>query len=138
LCSFLLGCLLLPGIAAASQGNPKIGVVGIATQTLTAKAQTAAARILSTGDDVIFEDLLTTDAKGQTQLIFLDKSTLTIGANSSVVIDKFIYDPARSSGKMAVSSTKGVLRFVGGALSKKEPVTIKTPAATIGIRGGIA
>lgn len=136
--SLFLLLVLLPGLAQASQGNPKIGVVGVAKQTLTSKNATTASRVLNTGDDVIFEDTLTTDSKGQTQLIFIDKSTLTIGANSSVVVDKFVYDPSTSSGAMAVSSTKGVLRFVGGALSKKEPVTIKTPAATIGIRGGIA
>ena len=45
------------------------------------------------------------------QLIFLDKTTLNVGPNSDLVIDEFIYDPSRGAGQMAVSMTKGVLRF---------------------------
>jgi len=69
--------------------------------------------------------------------IFTDHSTLTIGPSSEVVIDQFVYDPAANSGKMAVSLGKGVMRFVGGELSHKGNVSITTPTATVGIRGGI-
>jgi hypothetical protein len=116
----------------------KVGVVGAAKETLSAQSGANAPRIMKMGDEILFEEKLTTDANGQTQLIFIDKSTLTIGPNASVTIDKFVFDPSKSSGELAVSSSKGVLRFVGGALSKKQPVSITTPSATIGIRGGIA
>src|SRR5262249_29983266 len=41
-------------------------------------------------------------------------------------------------GQMVTSLTKGALRFVGGQLSHQGAATVKTPVATIGIRGGIA
>jgi hypothetical protein len=72
------------------------------------------------------------------KLIFIDKSTLSIGPNSDIVIDEFIYDPNRGAGRMAVSMAKGVLRFVGGNISHAGGATVKTPIATIGIRGGVA
>lgn len=115
----------------------KIGVVGAAQQNLAATDQQQVKRALVTGDDVIFNETISTDAQGKSQLIFIDKSTLTIGPNSSVTIDKFVFDPATSTGDLTMSGTKGVFRFVGGALSKKKAVTFKTPVATIGIRGGI-
>jgi hypothetical protein len=55
-----------------------------------------------------------------------------------MVIDQFVYDPASGTGKLAASLTRGVFRFVGGKLSKQDnTVTMQTPSAMIGIRGGV-
>lgn len=116
----------------------KIGVVGIAGTTVTATGEDGKARTLKAGDEVFLNDRVVSDAGGEAQLIFLDRSTLTLKANTDLTLDTYVYDPKAASGTMAVSSVKGAFRFVGGALSKKQPVTIKTPVATIGIRGGIA
>ncbi len=124
-----------PEMAAALE---KIGVVGLAGTTVTATGEDGAARVLKTGDDVYLNDHVVSDAGGKAQLIFLDRSTLTLNANTDLTLDKYVFDPATAGGTMSVSSVKGAFRFVGGALSKKQPVTIKTPVATIGIRGGIA
>lgn len=116
----------------------KIGVVGIAGTTVTATGEDGKARTLKAGDEVFLNDRVVSDAGGEAQLIFLDRSTLTLKSNTDLTLDTYVYDPKAASGTMAVSSVKGAFRFVGGALSKKQPVTIKTPVATIGIRGGIA
>ena len=89
------------------------------------------------GLDIVRNERILTEAVGQLQILFLDRSTLTIGPNAEVVIDEFVYAPATSTGRMALSAGKGVFRYVGGAVSKREEVTIATPAAVIGIRGGI-
>ncbi len=58
--------------------------------------------------------------------------------SSSLVIDKFVYNPSTGTGELAASFSKGALRFVGGKLSKNEPgVKVKTPAGTLTVRGGI-
>ena len=55
-----------------------------------------------------------------------------------MVIDQFVYDPNAGTGKLAASLGRGVFRFVGGKLSKQDnAVTMRTPTATIGIRGGV-
>lgn len=126
---------LSPEMAAALE---KIGVVGLAGTTVTATGEDGTARVLKTGDDVFLGDHVVSDAGGKAQLIFMDRSTLTLNANTDLTLDKYVYDPAAATGTMGVSSVKGAFRFVGGVLSKKQPVTIKTPVATIGIRGGIA
>ena len=71
-------------------------------------------------------------------MLFLDESALTIGPNSEVVLDEFVYDPNTKTGKLVLTATKGLFRLVGGRISKTNPVILKTPTATIGIRGGIA
>ena len=54
-----------------------------------------------------------------------------------MVLDEFVYDPDAETGSLVINATKGVFRLVGGKISKKNPVLLKTPTATIGIRGGI-
>jgi hypothetical protein len=71
------------------------------------------------------------------QLLFLDKSTLSIAPNTSLVIDEFVYDPASNSGHMLTKLTQGTLQYIGGELSHQGAVTVQTPTAVIGIRGGI-
>lgn len=94
-------------------------------------------RTIEVGDNVYRNETISTDAQGQVQLLFVDKTSLTIGPNSEVVIDEFVYNPDQNSSTMAISMTQGVFRFVGGQASKTEAVDVKTPQATIGIRGGI-
>src|SRR6185437_2463365 len=79
----------------------------------------------------------TTGSEGQTQLLFLDESSMSVGANSDLTIDQFVYDPKSCTGKLAMSATRCVLRYVGGKLSKQdEGVTLRTSTATLAVRGG--
>ena len=48
-----------------------------------------------------------------------------------------MFDPNTKTGELAINASKGVLRLVGGKISKGQPITITTPSSTIGIRGGI-
>jgi trimeric autotransporter adhesin len=90
------------------------------------------------GQEVVFNERITTGPEGQTQILFVDQSTVTVGPRSDMVIDEFVYDPNAGTGKLAASLTRGVFRFVGGKLSKQDnAVTMQTPSATIGIRGGL-
>ena len=55
-----------------------------------------------------------------------------------MTIDKFVYDPTTQKGELAVNASKGVFRLIGGRISKTSTIAVTTPAATMGIRGGIA
>ena len=92
---------------------------------------------LTVGARVLHKERIHTSSTGSVQLLFLDKSTLNIAPNTSLVIDEFVYDPASNSGHMLTKLTEGTLQYIGGQLSHQGAVTITTPAATIGIRGGI-
>jgi len=71
-------------------------------------------------------------------VLLLDGSTFTVGPKSSLVIDKFVYDPRSGKGALVASFSKGALRFVGGKLSKDEHgIKVKTPAGVLTVRGGI-
>jgi hypothetical protein len=55
-----------------------------------------------------------------------------------VTIDSFVYDANARVGSLALSAGAGVLRLVGGKISKSQAITITTPSSNIGVRGGIA
>ena len=90
-------------------------------------------RTLSGGGNVYSQETLRTGESGQADLQFKDNSNLSVGSKSSVRLDKFVYDPNKSAGTVAVQATRGSFRFVTGSQGNK--ATIKTPYGTLGIRG---
>ena len=130
----LLASLLL---AASSAAQQRVGVDSAVNPQATGSPPTGASRSLAVGQEVLFNERLATAAAGQAQVLFLDESALSIGPNSDVVVDQFVYDPKAAAGKLALSATRGAFRFVGGKLSKEGAVTLATPSGSLGIRGGI-
>ncbi len=135
-------CVLVAGVMSLATGSAlaaaNVGVTSAVNQKAVGTPPGGATRTLFLGEKVVFNHRIKTSAGGLVQLLFVDGSAFTVGENSELVIDKYIYDPKKKTGKMAVNVVKGVFRFVGGRLSKaKGGVTIKTSAATIGIRGGV-
>ena len=128
---------MVAGPAFAAQ-ETKIGVTSASNLTTTGFPPVSPEHLLTLGVEVVGDERVITTKDGRAQLLFLDHSALTIGPNSNLVLDKFVYDPDAGVGELAFSATKGLFRLVGGRISKNTPVTIKTSAGTIGIRGGIA
>ena len=63
---------------------------------------------------------------------------LRLARGSDLVINKFVYDPNKKSGEVVASFSKGVMRFVGGKISKNpDGVTVNTPSGALAIRGGM-
>jgi hypothetical protein len=91
-------------------------------------------RTLSTGVDVHASETIRTGDAGVAGLRFRDNSNLSVGPKSVVRLDKFVYDPNRSTGSVAVEATRGSFRFVTGSQNRGD-VKIKTPHGTLGIRG---
>ena len=76
-------------------------------------------------------------SQGRIGITFLDESQVRLTEHSQLLIDEFIYDPDPSKSKMALNFASGTARFITGKLASidKENISIKTPSATIGIRG---
>ena len=101
--------------------------------------QRGALRVVNLGESVIMGQRFVTDGQGSAQLLLADGSSFTIGPNSELVIDRFVYNPEAGTAELAASATRGVFRFIGGAASKSgEGVKINTPVGTAGIRGSIS
>lgn len=125
---------LLSVQAATAQ---RVGVASAVNPDATSQPPGQDVRVIKVGADMRHDERITTSQKGRTHLLFLDGSALTVGPNSEIVLDEFVYDPGTKTGSIALNATKGLFRFVGGKISKQGGVQIKTPTALIGIRGGI-
>jgi hypothetical protein len=107
------------------------------TAAVNPAATSSTGRMLTLGAEIVHKERLRTDNDGSAQILFIDRTTLNIGPNSDVLIDEFVFDPNRSTGKMVVSLAKGLMRFVGGQISHSGNAQVKTPTASIGIRGAV-
>jgi trimeric autotransporter adhesin len=133
----LVAGLLVAAVAPDGAAQQKVGVSSAVNPDARGTPPGGAPRQLVIGQDVVFNERITTSDAGQTQLLFLDQSAMTVGPNSDLTIDQFIYDPQSGTGKLAMSATRGVLRYVGGKLSKQDnAVTLRTSTATLAVRGG--
>jgi FecR protein len=130
--AFLMGTTA----AVQSADAQSAGTIGAVNRDANSQPPGGATRGISVGQGVVQNERITTDASGTVNVMFNDRSALNVGRNASVVIDKFVYNPSAGAGEMAVSMSRGVARFVGGQVSHTSGATMKTPAATIGVRGG--
>src|SRR5215831_2525328 len=106
--------------------------IGKAT-SVRPQAEGSHAGPLSGGSNVYSKETVRTGDSGQADLQFHDRSNLTVGPKSSVRLDKFVYDPNKSTGTVAVQATRGTFRFVTG--SQGGSYQVKSPYGTLGIRG---
>ena len=129
--------LILLGIATQYAYATEIGEIselrGNAEITRLESSDTMFAELAS--DIFSYDDVRT--GKGRVAIEFLDSSVLKLTEHSKVVIEEFIFDPDPSKSKLALNMASGTARFITGKLGmiNKENISIKTPSATIGIRG---
>jgi hypothetical protein len=130
--------LLLAALAPATAAAGEIGVAAAVVPDAHGVPEGGADEALQTGSHVYGNERITSGPTGRVQLLFADGTSLNVGAGSDLVLDRYVYDPDRDAGEMTATMGKGVLRFVGGRISKKQDVVVNTPVGTVGIRGGIA
>ena len=132
---------LLAAILAAPTADPSmgedIGVTAATNPVATGEPPGQGVRELRIGLNIVRNERIRTTAVGSTQVIFVDRTSLTIGPNSDITIDQYVYNPG-GGGSLAVRIGRGVLRFIGGEISHSDQIRITTPTATLGIRGGMA
>ncbi len=140
----MLGCAaaglftVMASAAGLAAPEARIGVTAAVVPMAVSQPPDRPEMALRLGADVVRRERVSTAARGRAQLLFLDGSALTLGHDSEIVLDEYVFDPAGDSSHVVMSMGRGLLRYVGGRISKKRPVLIRAFGATIGIRGGIA
>ena len=110
--------------SATSVKNRVDGVVGGATRSLSSGSAVHANELIRSGEDSV----------GNLQ--FIDQTKLSVGPKSEVRLNKFVYDPNKKAGSVVVQAGKGAYRFATGVQDFKN-YQIKTPYATLGVRGTV-
>jgi hypothetical protein len=124
---------LVASTAGGAWAATDIGTATAITTTVTG-ALDSQSMVLKSGDEIFADQTVTTDAAGVGQFEFRDKTKLAIGPGSTVILDDFIYDPKGYGSKVVLDLTRGSFRFITGK-ANHDAYEIKTPTATIGVRG---
>ena len=107
-------------------------------------SQTKAARITRKGDKILTEvntpvemrDLIET-LKGRTNIKFVDDTKVSVTEYSKLLIDEFVYNPEKKTGKLSLKAALGTIRYSSGKIAKnsRQNVKIKSPTASVSVRG---
>ncbi|MCB1542950.1 MAG: FecR domain-containing protein [Methylobacteriaceae bacterium] len=126
----------LAGMALAAPAALAETTIGQATEVArnTLLDGHGARRAIERGDPVSANNTISTDAQGKAAFRFVDDTRLSVGPNSSVRLDRFVFDRDATPSSFVIRATKGLLRFSTGH-GEHEAYRIQTPAATIGVRG---
>ena len=133
--SLVVAASLIVCSAVAATAADNIGVTAAVTNKVTGTFE-GKERSLGIGSGVFQDDTIDTWKESTTQLLFLDETALTMGPDSSMVLDKFVLDPDSNTSDFVLSTTKGAFRFITGSVDPSSYL-IKTPIATMGVRGTI-
>ena len=127
----LLVFLLLPNFGNAN--TDFIGVIGAAVGEITNQNNEK----LSNGSKIFFGDTVVSNNNSNAQILFLDQTILTLGEDTELTIDEFIYDPNSHDGSFVSNVKSGTVKFITGQISKKNPenLEVKFPSGTLGARG---
>lgn len=130
----LCACWVL-AVAAHAQPTP-IGFVKNATgtvQVLTAGQTTAA----TPGTPIHQASILKTGKGASLGVTLRDNTLLSLGPDTELVVDEYLYAPAQDQLKLGARVAKGSLNYVSGVIAKLRPdaVAVRTPSGNIGVRG---
>lgn len=124
------------GGTAAHAAGPSIGYVksvsGASSIVRSGDRSTAAA-----GQPLFEKDVLETGGNGALGVTLKDNTLLSLGPNSSLTLETYLLRPDQENYSLVTRITRGTIQYVSGLIAKLSPdsVEIKTPAATLGVRG---
>lgn len=129
---FTIGVLLLAPLSAFAK-------VGEVTEQIGQDASISRDKdtiVVGKGTGINMNDTITT-SKAKLSLTFEDNTKVAITQQSKLVIDDFVYDPNSGTGTLAMNVAMGTVRYASGAIAKnsRENVRLRTPTATISVRG---
>jgi len=92
---------------------------------------------LGPGDEVDMGDVVQTGAESRLEIAFQDNSEMTMGDNSKLSVDDFVFEPTGSQNKARFSWLQGAFQWLSSEIGKKEDydTQIDVEFGEIGIRG---
>lgn len=130
----LLALAIVTTTILASAIVPSLSQEKVGQATLIRTAVSGGSGPLAVKSPVYQDERIRTSTSGLGEFRFDDGTKFAVGGNSSVVIDRFIYDSSKTFDNLTLNAARGSFRWISGK-SKSDAYKIVTPAGTIGIRG---
>ena len=92
---------------------------------------------LINGSKIYFGDSIIVKEKSTAQILLLDETAITVGENSEILLDEFLYNPETQEGKFNSKIKIGTFRMITGKISKQNPdnLNVELPVGILGSRG---
>src|SRR5579863_1998880 len=134
---FLISVLLpFAGLAfSPAQAQTRVGEA-VLVQNQVARVAGSLTMPINVGDGLMRDETVRTGAESAAKLVMADSTNLSIGPNAAITLDRTVFNDEHSYREIAIKLTTGAFRFVTGH-SEKAAYTIKTPIASIGVRGTV-
>ncbi|MEO8368195.1 MAG: FecR domain-containing protein [Candidatus Solibacter sp.] len=89
------------------------------------------------GFHLLLNDTLQTPAGGRLGAILQDGTRISLGPNTELKIDQFVYDPAAGKFGLLLRLGRGVMAYISGKIAQFSPgsATVETPVGVLGLRG---
>ena len=83
------------------------------------------------------KDTIETGADGRSAAILQDATRFSMGPNSRITIDQFLYNPGQGQVGMLLQMYRGIAAFVSGKVAQFAPeaTRVETPVGIVGLRG---
>ena len=129
-------CAIIACANFAFASDTVIGSVKTATGKSTI-VRDGAAISANVGARLFQNDVLETGDDGALGIIFRDNTILSLGPNSKITINEFVFIPAEEKFSFVTKMLKGTASYISGLIVKLSPdsARFETPTAMIGIRG---
>lgn len=136
----LLGLSMLGislNFSSLAYGQDAIGVNAAVKGDVTIISAGQKAKQAIIKEDVFLGEQVNSKKLSSLQIMLKDQTVFTVGPDCDLTIDKFVYDPSKSTNSMSATVSKGMFRFMSGKISKSgvDAVNINTPVSSMGIRG---
>lgn len=131
----LLALAFIGLLTTVSQASAEIGTV---TELKGSGEIVRESNIVGNTQGISLESMDTARTeKGVMRLDFIDDTRVDVIENSILVIDDFVYDPSSGTGKLDMRAALGTVRYASGQIAKnsRQNVRVRTPSATISVRG---
>ena len=134
--NFIILCSLLILTTLPARSNTSIGDVTLSKGNSVIEREDKEEVKVEKNLDVFSYDTVKT-GKGQVAIEFVDDTRVDVTQHSKLIIDDFVYDPNAKTGKLSLKATLGTVRYASGQIAKNsaQNISIKTPTATVSVRG---
>ena len=136
-CNLILATLAICAVSNAgiahAQAPSRVGEAAVVQNEVIRVSGSGGSQI-NVGDAVLRNETVRTGASSATRLVMIDSTNLSLGANSSITLDRTVFNDEHSYRDVTIRMTTGAFRFVTGH-SDKNAYKITTGIATIGVRG---
>ena len=124
-------------LAQAASGGSEIGKVTEQAGDVRVVRTSGVEEPLRLGDLVYQGDVLITTDGSSVGLTFIDNTLFSLTGKGRLVLDQVIFNPAGANNELSLSLVQGVFAFVSGEIAGSDGpgMSIRTPVATVGVRG---